>query len=155
HGAVALEDFRADGYLPEALMNYIALLGWAPSEDGDEVLRAEELVAQFDLDHVTHAAAGFDRAKLDWLNGEWIRRLELDDLVSRVEPVARARYGDAFDTEVGAQAVGIAQERAVTLLQIVDQMAFLFVDEADFQIAPDSWDVVERTDRIAEVLDRV
>ena len=83
HGAVALEDFRHDGYLPEALMNYIALLGWAPADDGDEVLDADELVAAFDLDRVTHAAAGFDRAKLDWLNGEWIRRLPRDELVAR------------------------------------------------------------------------
>ena len=57
-------------------MNYIALLGWAPADDGDEVLDADELVAAFDLDRVTHAAGGFDREKLDWLNGEWIRRLD-------------------------------------------------------------------------------
>ncbi len=89
HGAVALEDFVDEGYLPEALMNYLALLGWAPSEDGQEVMSAAELVAEFDLDRVTHAAAGFDRAKLDWLNGEWIRRLPLTDLVARVDPMAR------------------------------------------------------------------
>ena len=84
HGAVALEDFVAAGYLPEALVNYLALLGWAPADDGHEVLDAAELIAQFDLDRVTHAAAGFDRDKLDWLNGEWIRRLDLDELVGRV-----------------------------------------------------------------------
>jgi len=155
HGAVALEDFRAGGYLPEALMNAIALLGWAPADDGDEVLDAAELVAAFDLDRVTHAAAGFDRPKLDWLNGEWIRRLDRDELTARVQPFARERFGDAFDIEVAAQAVGIAQERAVTLVQIVDQMEFLFVDEADFRIQPESWTVVEQTDRIAEVLDAV
>jgi glutamyl-tRNA synthetase len=155
HGAVALEDFRHDGYLPEALMNYIALLGWAPADDGDEVLDADALVAAFDLDRVTHAAAGFDRAKLDWLNGEWIRRLPREELTARVEPLARARFGDAYDAAVVDAAVGIAQERAVTLVQIVDQMGFLFVDEADFRIAPESWEVVERTDRIGEVLDAV
>ena len=155
HGAVALEDFAADGYLPEALMNYLALLGWAPADDGDEVLDAAQLVAAFDLDRVTHAAAGFDRDKLDWLNGEWIRRLSRADLVARVEPLARERFGDAFDAAVVADAVGIAQERAVTLVRIVDQMGFLFVDESDFTIEPESWAVVEKTDRIAEVLDAV
>jgi len=155
HGAVALEDFRADGYLPEALMNFIALLGWAPSDEGDEVLGATELTAAFDLDRVTHAAAGFDRAKLDWLNGEWIRRIALDDLVSRVQPFAHARLGDAIDAAVVADAVALAQERAVTLVQIVEQMRFLFVDESEFTIAPDSWDVVANTDRILEVLDKV
>jgi glutamyl-tRNA synthetase len=155
HGAVALEDFIAAGYLPEAVMNYLALLGWAPSDDGHEVMDAAELIAELDLERVTHAAAGFDRDKLDWLNGEWIRRLDRDELTARVLPLAQERFGDAFDPEVGADAVAIAQVRAVTLVQIVDQMTFLFVDEADFRIEPESWAVVEKTDRIADVLDRV
>jgi len=155
HGSVALEDFVDEGYLPEALMNYLALLGWAPSEDGQEVMGAAELVAEFDLDRVTHAAAGFDRAKLDWLNGEWIRRLPLADLVARVAPMARGRFGGRFDAGVVADAVAIAQERAVTLVQIIDQMGFLFVDESEFVIAPESWEIVEKTDRIADVFDAV
>ncbi len=155
HGAVALEDFRDAGYLPEALMNYLALLGWAPADTGNEVLGAEELVTQFDLDRVTHAAAGFDPDKLDWLNGEWIRRLALDDLVSRVEPMARERFGPDTDREIVAAATSIAQERAVTLVQIVEQMGFLFVSEDEFAIAPDSWEKVESTDRIAQILDAV
>ena len=155
HGAVALEDFGDDGYLPEALMNYIALLGWAPADDGHEVMSASELVAAFDLDRVTHAAAGFDRAKLDWLNGEWIRRLAADELFARVEPMARARFAEGFDSDIGAQASAIAQPRAVTLVQIVDQMGFLFVDESGFRIEPESWEIVVATDRIGEVLDAV
>jgi glutamyl-tRNA synthetase len=155
HGAVALEDFLADGYLPEALMNYIALLGWAPADEGREVMSAEELVVAFDLDRVTHAAAGFDRAKLDWINGEWIRRLSVDELAARVEPAARERFGTRFDDGVFASAVAIAQERAVTLVDIVDQMAFLFVDEGAFTIAPESWVLAEQSERVADVLDAV
>jgi glutamyl-tRNA synthetase len=155
HGAVALEDFAADGYLPEAVLNYLALLGWAPADDGNEVLSANELTAEFDLDRVTHAAAGFDRAKLDWLNGEWIRRLALDDLVARVLPIVQARFGADVDPDVVAKAVAIAQERAVTLVQIVDQMAFLFVADTDFEIASESWDTLAGTDRIDEILDAV
>jgi glutamyl-tRNA synthetase len=155
HGAVALEDFADQGYLPEALMNYLALLGWAPADDGDEVMDADELVARFDLDRVTHAAAGFDRAKLDWLNGQWIRRIALTDLVARVEPLAQARFGDATALDVVGAATEIAQSRAETLVQIVDQMAFLFVDEDAFEIAPDVWEIVAGTDRIADVLDAV
>jgi glutamyl-tRNA synthetase len=158
HGAVALEDFVADGYLPEALTNYLALLGWAP-EDGSEVLSATELIEQFDLDRVTHSAAGFDRDKLDWLNGEWIRRLPLEELVRRVEPMARERFGAAVAHDVVAEATAIAQERATTLVQIVDQMAFLFTIGPDgqdtFAISDDAWSVVAGTDRIGEVLDRV
>jgi glutamyl-tRNA synthetase len=95
HGSVALEDFRDEGFLPEALMNYIALLGWSPTGGGnaDEILDRDELIAAFDLSRVTHAAAAFDRKKLEWLNGEWIRRISLADLVARVAPLAEARYG--------------------------------------------------------------
>ena len=122
------------GYLPEALLNYLALLGWAPADDGDEVLGATSSSAQFDLDRVTHAAAGFDRAKLDWMNGEWIRRLDRDEL-DRAGASRSRRSGSAprSTSRSPPQAVGIAQERAVTLVQIVDQMAFLFVDDADFR----------------------
>jgi len=153
HGAVGLEDFRDEGYLPEALMNYIALLGWAPSEGGDEVLDPAALIAAFDLDRVTHSAAGFDRAKLDWLNGEWMRRISTDDLVARLEPSARERFGDRFDADVFPAMVALAQERSVTLRAALDQMAFLFVDDADFAIAPESLEKLERTDRVGEILD--
>src|SRR5947207_8811231 len=98
HGAVALEEFRDAGYLPEAVLNYLALLGWAPL-DGGEVLTADELVAAFDLDRVTHAAAAFDHQKLDWMNGEWIRRLPIDELARRARPFAEARYGDRLDDD--------------------------------------------------------
>jgi len=153
HGAVGLEDFRDEGYLPEALLNYIALLGWAPPDDGDEVLDSPALIAAFDLDRVTHSAAGFDRAKLDWLNGEWMRRVSTDELVGRIEPMARERFGDRFDGEVFPAAVALAQERSVTLRAALDQMAFLFVDEADFAIGPESLDKLTGTDRVGEILD--
>jgi glutamyl-tRNA synthetase len=154
HGAVALEDFRARGYLPEAVMNYLALLGWAP-DDGREVLDADELIAGFDLARVTHAAAAFDHQKLDWVNGEWIRRLPLEELERRARPFAEARFGDRIDEDTFRGALRIGQERAVTLASLVDQMDFLFVDEADFEIAPESWQKLADTDRVGEVLDAV
>jgi glutamyl-tRNA synthetase len=154
HGAVALEDFRAAGYLPEAMLNYLALLGWSPL-DGGEVLMADELVAAFDLDRVTHAAAAFDHQKLDWMNGEWIRRLPLDELGRRARPFAQARYGDRLDQAAFHAALVAGQERAVTLASLVDQMDFLFVDEDAFVIAPESWARLESTERVGEVLDAV
>jgi glutamyl-tRNA synthetase len=154
HGAVGLEELRDEGYLPEALLNYIALLGWAPA-DGEEVMPAKELIARFDLDRVTHAAAGYDRKKLDWMNGEWIRRLDLDDLVRRTEPDARRRFGARFDPDVFRHALRVAQERAVTLTGMVALMDFLFVDEDEFSMAPDAWDRVVATERIEEILDTV
>jgi glutamyl-tRNA synthetase len=154
HGAVALEEFRDGGYLREAVCNYLSLLGWAP-EDGREVLAVDEIVAAFDLDRVTHAAAAFDHKKLDWMNGEWIRRLSLDELEERALPFARARFDDRLDREVFRTALRIGQERAVTLVSLVEQMDFLFVGEADFAIEPASWQKLAETERVDEILGAV
>lgn len=154
HGAVALEDFRDRGYLPEALLNYLALLGWAP-EHGEEVLTAGELAAAFDLERVTHSAAYFDHQKLEWINGEWIRRLTLDVLVDRVRPYVEARHGADLDPARLVGAARIGQERATTLVQLAEQMDFLFVEPTAFAIAPESWERVATTERLAEILDAV
>jgi glutamyl-tRNA synthetase len=153
HGDVAIEGFRARGYLAEALVNYLAMLGWAP-QDGREVLALDELVAEFALERVTHSAARFDYAKLDWVNAEWIRRISLDHLVDRVEPVVRARHG-AVDPTTLRSLAAIGQERAVTLDGLAEQMDFLFVADDAFVIPPDAWAVVEKTERVADVVDAV
>jgi glutamyl-tRNA synthetase len=154
HGAVALEEFRDAGYLPEALLNYLALLGWGP-EDGREILDRDELVEAFDLDRVVHSPAFFDHQKLDWMNGEWIRRIDLGELDQRILPAAEARFGDQLDLETLHAALRIGQERAVTLGSLLDQTGFLFVDEAAFTIDPDSWERLEKADRAGEILDAV
>jgi len=153
HGATAVEEFRARGYLPEALVNYLALLGWSAA-DGREILTKEELVAEFELERVTHASAVFDPKKLDWMNGQWIRRLTLDELERRVWADATARFGERLDTGVFRQALAIAQERATTTVQLVEQMDFLFLDD-DFAIDDGSWSKLESTERVREVLDAV
>jgi glutamyl-tRNA synthetase len=154
HGAVALEEFRDAGYLPEALLNYLALLGWGP-EDGREMLDRAELVEAFDLDRVVHSAAFFDHQKLDWLNGEWIRRLDFDELERRILPGARERFGDRLDPETLRGALRVGQERAVTLGALVEQTDFLFVNDEAFTIDPESWARLEKVDRATEILDAV
>jgi glutamyl-tRNA synthetase len=154
HGAVSLEELRDAGYLPVALRNYLALLGWAP-KDGREVLDTDELVGAFDLEDVTHAAAAFDHEKLDWLDGEWIRRLPLRELEAEVLPLARARYGEGVDLERLRAALELGQERSSTLGRLLEQSDFLFVDEADFEVEASSWDRLAATDRVEEVLTAV
>lgn len=154
HGAVGLEELRESGYLPDAVRNYLALLGWAPA-DGREVLSTEELVEHFDLDAVTHANAAFDHAKLDWMNGERIRRLTLKELETAILPLAERRYGKRLDLDVLRGALEIGQERATTLGALLDQSDFLFVSDDKFRIAPESWEKVTRTERAAEILDAV
>lgn len=154
HGAVSLEDFRARGYLPEALFNYLALLGFSP-EDDREVISRDELVTVFDLDRVTHAAAFFDHQKLDWMNGEYIRKLTVEELAARSLPFARERFGSSLDEPTFAAAVALGQERSVTLIDLVESSAFLFTGEREFVIDSDSWERVSATDRLDEVFDAV
>jgi len=154
HGAVALEDFRDRGYLPDALVNYLALLGWAP-EDGQEILSRDQLIAMFDLDRVTHSAAFFDYQKLDWMTGEYLRALCEEELAALVLDEARARWGEAVDEASAAAVARIGQERATTVVGLVEQADFLFVGDDGFEIAPDSWEQVAATDRGVEILDSV
>jgi glutamyl-tRNA synthetase len=153
HGAVALEEFRSAGYLPEAVCNYLALLGWAP-DNGREVMELDEVVAAFSLEGVTHAAAAFDHKKLDWMNGEWIRRLTLPALEARALPLARERFGPALDDERFREALRIGQERAITIGSLLDQMDFLFVGDP-LEIDDAAWEKLATTDGITTALDVV
>jgi len=143
HGAVSVEEYRDAGYLPAALLNYLALLGWGP-EDGREILTRAELVTEFELERVNTSAATFDPKKLEW---------PLAELVSAVLPFARERYGERLDIARFEAAVRLAQERATTLVQIADQMAFLFTPDDQLEIDPASWEKVTNVERAAEVLD--
>jgi glutamyl-tRNA synthetase len=154
HGSVALEEFRDAGYLPEAVCNYLALLGWAP-DDGREVMDLDEIVAEFSLEGVTHASAAFDHQKLDWVNGEWIRRLTLPQLEARALPLADVRFGNRLDLPRFREALRIGQERAVTIVALLEQMDFLFVDDDELVIDDDAWARLAGTQRVGELLDVV
>lgn len=129
HGATKVEQFRADGYLPEAMINYLALIGWAPGTE-DEVFSLDDLVARWRLDQVQKAGGRWDKARLDWFNGVWIRRLSLDELMRRLEPFVPAEW----DRSLLRRALPFVQERAKTLVEIRDQVGFLF---ADIEYAPE------------------
>jgi glutamyl-tRNA synthetase len=81
----SLEWYRAQGYLPEALINFLALMGFAPAEgEGSEVFDRAQLLAKFEMEKISLGGPVFDLTKLEWLNGEWIRRIDADDLVNRI-----------------------------------------------------------------------
>ncbi len=154
HGAVTMEEYRESGYLASALLNYLALLGWGP-EDGREVLTMTELVAEFTLERVNASAASFDPKKLEWMNAEHIRALPLPDLVGEVLPFAQARYGARLDVPRYERAVELAQERATTLVQIADQMAFLFTADDELVMDEQSWEKLQRVEQAKAILDVV
>jgi glutamyl-tRNA synthetase len=151
HGADSVEEYRDAGYLSDALVNYLALLGWAPSDEREVMARAE-LVAEFDLERVNHSAATFDPKKLEWMNGEHIRRLDVADLAGEALPFAKERYGPRLDIRTFDAAVELAQERSTTLVQIAEQAEFLFVPDEEFDLAPEVVDTVTKLDRVDELM---
>jgi len=88
HGSVSIHEYRTQGYLPEAIVNFVALLGWSPSrgqaQDGDEIVDMKRMVEIFRLDAVAHHGAVFDTKKMEFLNGHYIRSMKLGDLAERL-----------------------------------------------------------------------
>ncbi|MFH1023917.1 MAG: glutamate--tRNA ligase family protein [Planctomycetota bacterium] len=127
--STSVMDYRKKGYLPEALANFIALLGWSPG-DNREVMPLDEMIARFTLDRVNARGAQFDVKKLDWLNGEYLRKMPLDTLVEKTRPFLDAAYDmAAVPPEKVREAVRIEQERLKTFGDIVPATKFLFADE--------------------------
>lgn len=133
-GAPDILDLRAKGYLPEAVVNFLALLGWAP-EGKSEILSGAELVRQFSLDRIGATPSIYNPEKLDWLNGAYIRQLAPDDLARRLVPI----YQEAGLVPSGAvppelrslidQLVPLIQERIKTLCDAPELTSFFFHDD--------------------------
>ena len=120
HGAASVQELRDDGYLPAAVRNYLALLGWG-TQDDTTIMSTEELVERFDVADVGRASAIFDEQKLRWLNGRFMREMDLD---SYTQAVAR-HVGREPDERLRA-ACDIAQEKAQTLEEVWPLIGFLF-----------------------------
>ncbi len=88
HGATSIGEFRDMGFLPEAMFNYLALLGWSPKDDA-EILSREELIRRFDIDGLSTKSAVFDIEKLEWMNGEYIREMTVAQLSEQIKPYLR------------------------------------------------------------------
>lgn len=130
---VALEDYRDLGVLPEAMRNYLVLLGWAPGGDR-EVLTLHEMIAEFRLEDVNSSPAFFDERKLLHFNGEYVRALAVDEFVARCEPfLARGPWkpGD-YDPAAFAALASLVQERVKTLGEVPAMVDFLFLPEPAF-----------------------
>ena len=108
------------GYLPEAILNYIALLGWAPETD-QEIYTLEELVQAFNVQHIGTSGAIFDMNKLTWVNAQWLRAMSLDQYTELVKPYIVQSVKGNFDITKIAK---ILQNRAETLLQIPEMVDF-------------------------------
>jgi glutamyl-tRNA synthetase len=134
HGALGIDAYRAMGYLPAALRNYLVRLGW--SHGDQEIFSTEEMIAAFDLSGVGRSAARFDFAKLESLNGHYIRHSDDQSLLAMFEgvldyvpngPDVKAKLNDATRAQL-LQAMPNLKERAKTLIELIDGSYFIFAD---------------------------
>ncbi len=138
HGAVSVMEYREKGYLPEAMVNFLALLGWSLDEK-TELFSKEELIKNFTLERVSRTAAIFNLQKLDWMNGVYIRKLALDDLTQRALPFLEKGLPPSVKRPLPVACVretmALVQERAKTLAELPELVEFFFVDEIDYDTA--------------------
>jgi glutamyl-tRNA synthetase len=136
---VALEQFRDEGFLADAMVNYLMTLGWTPpgaEESGSEIASWAEMEAAFRLEDVTHSPAFFDLKKLAAFNGEYIRRMPIRDFVER----ASAELPESWDRRRFGEIAPYIQERLTTLTEVPEKVDFLFwPDGAELDYDADSW----------------
>jgi nondiscriminating glutamyl-tRNA synthetase len=143
----AIADYRGEGFVPEAMVNFLSLLGWSTGTE-EEILTLDDLAGRFDLEHVQKGGAVFDRERLEWMNGQWIRRLEPEELIERLLPFLddelRAGRIDRLPTaEELRPLVPIIQERLPKLGAIGELIGFLWVDRVELDpalLVPKRWD---------------
>ena len=122
--------YRQGGFLPEAMLNYLALLGWNPGTT-EEVFTPAELVERFSLDRLSKSPAAFDEDRLRWFNRQHLARLSLEDLAARTLPLLRTAYPQAAsrDDEWLTRLIGLARDEMTTLLDVIPAVRFAFEAE--------------------------
>lgn len=128
HGGVAVEEYKKEGYLPEALVNYLLLLGWSPGEDR-EIISLDEAVKIFDIDHMKGVQAKFDLNKLRWMNGEYIMAKNNGELLPRLRDEIRLQ-GHEWDVknEMLLKVIGLYKMRIKTLSEFPPMVDYFFTD---------------------------
>lgn len=129
-GDVAVEDYLSKGYLPEALINFIALLGWHASEDR-EFYTLEELIKAFSLKRISKSGAVFDVEKLNWMNGSYLRSLDLEYVAEKAKPFFEKAGIDVSDHEKFLRVVDNARKRVATLAEMITHSE-MFYHELEF-----------------------
>jgi len=132
HGATAITEYRDRGYLPQAMMNFLALLGWS-LDDHTELFSKEELIRHFSIERISKTSAIFNLDKLKWMNGVYIRKLSTDELTEQLIPFLERdlpkEVNRPISREYVKQIVPLIQERLTTLEEAAELCMFFFVDE--------------------------
>jgi glutamyl-tRNA synthetase len=135
HGAVSILDYREMGYLPQTMFNFLSLIGWS-LDDKTELMSRQELIDNFSLERIGKTGAIFNKEKLDWMNGVYIRGLTADEFFDAAQPYLMddLEAGKAVIAEEGyvRAVLPLVQERARTLLEVVDLTRFFFTEELTY-----------------------
>lgn len=135
HGAVSVMEYRRQGYLPEAMVNFLALLGWS-LDDKTELLSREELIRYFSLERLSKTAAIFNGDKLYWMNGVYLRQLDLEEFIRVAKPFLEEGLPPQVERPLPADYVRrvlpLEQERAKTLSEIPELVEFFFIDDLTY-----------------------
>ena len=126
HGAVSVMQYEQNGYLPEAVINYLARLGW--SHGNDEIFSAEQLCAWFDLDHITSSAAQFNTEKLNWLNQHYLKCADNGRLASMVQQRLQLRGVEVTAAPALQNVVALYKERIVTINELTDVAEIFYIE---------------------------
>ncbi len=127
NGAKAITQYAAEGYLPDAMVNYLARLGW--SHGDDEIFSREQFIQWFNLDHLGKSAAQFDEAKLRWVNAQHLKAMADDQLAELVVPFLGERGLACLDTAHRVQACALFKDRCSTLVELAEWMGLLVTEE--------------------------
>lgn len=152
--SVSVEEYIEKGYLPEAIVNFIAMLGWNPGTTQD-MFTMQELIEQFSLERVQKAGAIFDTEKLDWLQGQWMRKLTIDEFVKRIAPIVEATYPEAADDDQFEKKAALIQERITFFQEAPDMLGYFYKTPAfNMELVASKKQKVEAADvpRIMKIL---
>lgn len=127
HGATAVSEFIENGYMPEAFVNFLALLGWS-APDGEEILALDKIIQAFDLERVSHSAAVFDKDKLNWMNGMYIRDLPIQESVERCKKYMTQYDLSRYTDEKIEIMIGAVREPFTVLADVTNAVSYFFND---------------------------
>ncbi|MBU1044360.1 MAG: glutamate--tRNA ligase [Candidatus Omnitrophica bacterium] len=153
HGATAITEYRNQGYLPEAVVNYLALLGWNPGTD-KEMFTLKTLVKEFSLKRVNKTAAIFDMTRLSWVNGQYIKEMDIDKLTQMIIPSLQEKgyISDTYDQKWLTGLIALYKTRLPTLEHFSKLAGFFFKDEIEYD--QDAVDKFLKIDNVCDYLEK-
>ncbi len=150
HGATAVNAYREMGYLPEAMINYLALLGWS-FDDKQTIFSIDELIEKFSLKSVSKKAAIFDNKKLIWMNGVYLRKLDIDKLVILSKPYLEKRFGDRItDEKTLRNILTLIQPRMKSLSDVTAMTDYFWEDNINYE--PDALKKLAQQEKVLNIL---